>query len=107
MKKNLEADALAARLTAAANQPPAIVPDHPETVQEDELKSEQTRDKTRKTGRKEKNVKASEENTVPISLRPGASLWDRYVMAAAERTTKIGRVVSAQQIMLEVLERGI
>jgi hypothetical protein len=43
--------------------------------------------------------------TVGITLRPGAKLLNRYTLAAADRTREQGRVVSAQQIMLEVLER--
>jgi len=39
-------------------------------------------------------------------LRPERELLTRYTLAAAERTKKEGRVVSAQEIMLEVLQRG-
>lgn len=45
-------------------------------------------------------------DTVGITLRPERDLLTRYTMAAAERTKKEGRVVSAQEIMLEVLQRG-
>ncbi len=113
MKKHPDADALAARLTAAANQPPVKVPEAPkpvqitEAVKASEISSEQTKPKSSNQNRKPRTAKTSEEGSVPISLRPSASLWDRYVMAAAERTRKVGRVISAQQIMLEVLEREI
>jgi hypothetical protein len=45
-------------------------------------------------------------DTVGITLRPSRELLVRYRNAAAERTKKEGRVVSAQEIMLEVLEHG-
>jgi hypothetical protein len=43
---------------------------------------------------------------VPITLRPASNLWNRFVLKASERTREEGRVVSAQQIMLEALERS-
>jgi len=43
---------------------------------------------------------------VPITLRPPKALLERYTYAAADRSREIGRVVSAQEIMLEQLERG-
>ena len=49
--------------------------------------------------------KAAPAATVGITLRPGARLLNRYTLAAADRTREEGRVISAQQIMLEVLER--
>src|SRR5580658_4869799 len=76
MKKHLEADALAARLSAAANQPPFVVespvvpPAREHAAQETPLKQPKV-----KGGR----TKEVDENTVPISLRPGRSLPDRYV----------------------------
>ena len=41
-----------------------------------------------------------------MSLRPRREVLTRYVLAASERARETGRVVSAQHIMLEVLERG-
>jgi hypothetical protein len=55
----------------------------------------------KKTGR----VKVMAD-TVGMTLRPERELLNRYTLAAAERTKKEGRVISAQEIMLEVLERG-
>jgi len=43
---------------------------------------------------------------VAITLRPSRELLNDYTMAAAERTKTTGKVISAQEIMLEVLERG-
>jgi hypothetical protein len=45
-------------------------------------------------------------DTIGISLRPARTLLQRYTIAAAERTRATGRVVSAQEIMLEQLEHG-
>jgi len=56
---------------------------------------------------KQKKVQPKEPDSVPITLRPSGELLKKYVLKAAERTTEEGRVVSAQQIMLEVLERGV
>lgn len=44
---------------------------------------------------------------MPITLRPSSDLWNRFVLKAAERTREEGRVVSAQQIILEALERSV
>jgi outer membrane biosynthesis protein TonB len=121
MKKHPEADALAARLAAAANQPvaevsfPAPVPPQPEAVPAAPPESEGTPTplvkqlKQRKQRRPKQNAQASEQpedDTVPMSLRPRRELLTRYVLAASDRTRESGRVISAQQIMLEVLERG-
>jgi hypothetical protein len=45
-------------------------------------------------------------DTKGITLRPSKKLLNRYTLAAADRTRKEGRVISAQEIMLEQLERG-
>ncbi|MGA8028923.1 MAG: hypothetical protein WB992_17420 [Bryobacteraceae bacterium] len=39
-------------------------------------------------------------------MRPHRALLSRYVLKAADGTREAGRVISAQQIMLEVLERS-
>jgi hypothetical protein len=59
----------------------------------------------RSATQKEKSAKTVTE-TVAITLRPTRALLNRYTRAAAERTLKSGRVCSAQELMLEVLERG-
>jgi hypothetical protein len=104
MKKHPIADELAARLTAAASQPPGMTVAPVVILPASEL-PEAFRKKTPKVRAKPNRMKGAEDNTVPISLRPGRALWNRYVLAAAERTRETGRVVSAQQIMLEKLER--
>lgn len=55
---------------------------------------------------KAKKVKSNEPDTVPITLRPSSALLGKFVLKAAERTREEGRVVSAQQMMIEVLEKN-
>lgn len=106
MKKHRDADELAARIAAAANKPPVMVAaPAPITPVAEDLRETPSRQERAKA--KPKAAKEPDENTVPISLRPGRTLLNRYIIAAAERTREAGRVVSAQQIMLEVLERGV
>ena len=122
MKKNRDSDALAARLTAAANQPPVVVafpattPPEVEAVAPVPAKSEGApttpveERKRRRRGKAKANAQAEEkpeDETEPMSIRPSRELRRRYVLAAAERTRETGSVVSAQEIMLEVLERGL
>ncbi|MEB2500693.1 hypothetical protein [Burkholderia cenocepacia] len=45
-------------------------------------------------------------DTMALTLRPTRTLHARYVAAAAKRSQELGRMVSAQEIMLEVLEKG-
>ncbi len=106
MKKNRDADELAARIAAAASQPPTVLaaPELASEVTEhsfDAIKNEQPP----KPIRRQKETRQADVDTVPISLRPHRTLLNRYIIAAAERTREEGRVISAQQIMLEVLER--
>jgi hypothetical protein len=115
MKRNRDSEALAARLVAAGNQPPVVLAFTPPTTEQPEgVASEPTETlttpveeaKPRNARRKKASAAAVKEDTVPISLRPPREILTRYVVAAAERTRESGRVISAQQIMLEVLERG-
>lgn len=124
MKKNRDADALAARLAAAANQPPVLLafprpmqpepevlppveaaPAEPE-AEAGQPAGEARRKKARKTRPDRPAAAEPDEDTVAMSLRPRREVLRRYVLAASERTRDAGRVISAQQIMLEVLERG-
>lgn len=121
MKKHRDADELASRLIAAANQPPVVVafpvvtPPEPEVPSPTPAESagepitpvgEPRRRRARKASAKRVGSEKPNDDTVPISLRPERELLTRYVVAASERTRETGRVISAQQIMLEVLERG-
>jgi hypothetical protein len=120
MKKHLQAGALASRLTQAANTPVApVVPLNPPQIAEPEAQAApQTESDSPpeavatvehvKSRRRRRAQSESEDadDTVPISLRPHRKLLTRYVAAAAARMLETGRPISAQQIMLEVLERG-
>ncbi len=106
MKKNRDSSELAARIAAAARQPagtsstpvPVLVSSIP-AAKESVAESAPTRSKSKKT-------KPKEPDTVPITLRPSSALLNKFVLKASERTREEGRVISAQQIMLEALERG-
>jgi hypothetical protein len=120
MKKHLNADQFARQLIMAANQPPVAMALPPATTPQAESAPVVAPESTETppaeesgVGRAPKNRRsgkaASEkpkDDTVPISLRPPRALLTRYVTAASERSVESGRVISAQQIMLEVLERG-
>jgi hypothetical protein len=112
MKKNRDSSELAARIAAAASQPagrssapalkpaaaPVLVASTP--TAKAPIEAAPARSKAKKT-------KPSEPDTVPITLRPSSALLSKYVHKAAERTREQGRVVSAQQIMIEALERSV
>lgn len=108
MKKSPNSIDLAARIEAAAKLPagasrvppavlvsPAPADKSPVSDQGPALK-----------GSKQKKAKPKAPDTVPITLRPSAELLNKYVLKSAERTREEGRVVSAQQIMIETLERS-
>jgi hypothetical protein len=106
VKKNRDSSELAARIAAAARQPagassapaPVLVSLAP-PAKESVAESAPTRSKPKK-------IKPKEPDTVPITLRPSSALLNKFVLKASERTRVEGRVVSAQQIMLEALERS-
>jgi hypothetical protein len=106
MKKNRDASELAARI-AAANKPagassiplPVLAPSTPTLATTGETVPPVVRSRPKPT-------KAKQPDTVPITLRPPNALWNQFVLKASERTREEGRVVSAQQIMLEALERS-
>jgi hypothetical protein len=112
MKKNSNASELAARIAAAARQPAGMtsVPTPPQATQEPSPKPTPTKavETTAKTSTvvKKAKQKPQAQQTIPITLRPDANLWNKFVLKASERTKEEGRVVSAQQIMLEALERS-
>lgn len=106
MKKHRDADALAARIAEAANQPAAVVANRPRVSPSPETPAETEQATSSKTTRKRTKAILLDGDTVGISLRPHRTLLGRYVLKAADRTREAGRVISAQEIMLEVLERG-
>ena len=108
MKKNRDSSELAARITAAARQPagagvvpaPVLVsPGFPDLPAIDEPEDA--------ANAKPQKEKAQKVDTVPLTLRPSSALYNKFVLKAAERTREEGRVISAQQIMLEALERSV
>jgi hypothetical protein len=106
MKKNREASELAARLAAAARQPAGAtsVPTRPQTAPQSP--AEPTIARVAAEPARPKKTRVKEPQTVPITLRPDSALWNKFVLKASERTREEGRVISAQQIMLEALERS-
>lgn len=102
MKPHRDASELAARLSAAANKPVPL-PTQLVVVEQPTPKAADTPVETR--AKKLKQAKAKPE-TVPITLRPSRATLTRYVLAAADRTRQLGRVISAQDIMLEKLEEA-
>jgi hypothetical protein len=106
MKKNHGASELAAKLSAAAKQPAGMsaVPKPPQAITESPAKPAPRQ--TAANSSKPPKAKVSEPQTIPITLRPDSALWNKFVLKASERTREEGRVVSAQQIMLEALARS-
>ena len=101
MKPSRDASALAASLTAAASAPlrlPERPPPEPANMSAPPVAAAPS-------PRPARQPRAAPAATVGITLRPDSKLLNRYTLAAADRTREEGRVISAQQIMLEVLER--
>lgn len=106
MKPNRDAAALAAALTSAAAAPVPLPPraappaNDPAPAAPIEAPPQEGPPKPSKT-------KKAPPDTVGITLRPDRALLLRYTNEAADRTRAEGKVISAQQVMLEVLERGL
>lgn len=117
MKKNRDSSDLAARIEKAASQPagrnsalePVLAPVlAPTLVSSTPAAKAPAATPTVAPARpKAKMTKPSEPDTVPITLRPSSALLSKFVIKASQRTVEEGRVVSAQQIMLEALERSV
>jgi hypothetical protein len=115
MKKNRDSSDLAARIAAAASQPagrdsapapaPAAVPAPVLVSPAPVAKAPPAAPAPVRA--KPKKAKAPELDTVPITLRPSSALLSKFVLKASERTREEGRVISAQQIMIEALERSV
>jgi hypothetical protein len=105
MKQPRDAAALAASLTNAANAPLPL----PERATASVISMPQRTETPPQTEalppKKAAKIKIMSD-TVGMTLRPSRELLNDYTVAAAERTKAKGRVVSAQEMMLEVLERG-
>jgi hypothetical protein len=109
MKKNHSASQLAAKLSEAAGQPAGTGKPPLPPVPSKPLKAERTAAEVPTPIEPNSNPRKAEgkESTVIITLRPRLTLWKKCVALASERMRKEGRAVSPQQIILEVLERGI
>lgn len=103
MKAAKGIDDLAARLTSAAAAPlvAAPAPAAPATAPTPAPERAPAKRKAPKAAAKKEAV-----DTMQLTLRPTRALYGRYVAAAADRSRTEGRVVSAQEIMLEILEKG-
>ncbi len=110
MKPNRDASELAARLSGAAAQPlplPAnaatpVASKPPPAASKPVTQTAPGAAATSEVSRKGRPA----ADTKGITLRPSTEVLRRYILAAADRTRKEGRVVSAQEIMLERLEDG-
>jgi hypothetical protein len=105
MKPTRDAAALAASLTSAANSSLPLPQRTTADVVAMPPRTEAPSQAEAPLAKKASKVKPVAD-TVGITLRPERELLNRYTMAAADRTKKEGRVVSAQEIMLEILQRG-
>ncbi|EIF32264.1 hypothetical protein BCh11DRAFT_07853 [Burkholderia sp. Ch1-1] len=115
MKQPKGVDDLAARLGAAATSPLVPAPAAaPAPAQEPATAPAPARERTRTATKATKAAKAAGEgtakkepaDTMQLTLRPSRTLFARYVAAAADRSRQLGRVVSAQEVMLEILEKA-
>jgi hypothetical protein len=104
MKKNRDSSDLAARIAAAASQPAGATSVPAPVLVSSTAPAKEPISESAPVHSKPKKTK--EPDTVPITLRPTSALLNKFVLKASERTREEGRVVSAQQIMLEALERS-
>lgn len=106
MKAPKAVDDLAARLTSAAAAPlvaPAA-PAAPAPVVSEPAATPAKRE--RKAVPKKGTGKKEPADTQQMTLRPTRALISRYVAAAADRSRQAGRMVSPQEVMLEILEKA-
>jgi hypothetical protein len=118
MKQDRNSAALAAELLKAAKEPLPLpekqsaaviaIPHGTETEAAAAVENPETEGAPPVEARRSKKAAKGRTvlETVAITLRPSRELLNDYTMAAAERTKATGKVISAQEIMLEVLERG-
>ena len=106
MKKNRDSSELAARIAAAARQPAGTSSAPAPVLVSSTSAANGSVAESTPTRSKAKKIKPKEPDTVPITLRPSSALLNKFVLKASERTREEGRVISAQQIMLEALERS-
>src|ERR1700759_4156575 len=109
MKPHRDAAALAASLSRAATAPlplPTMPPEAPAVPANTSIAPEEKKIAAAPAPRKAAKQKIVLD-TVQVTLRPRRELLERYVIAAADRTRDEKKPISPQQIMLEVLEKGL
>lgn len=106
MKAAKGVDDLAARLTSAAATPLVAPVAAPPPAPAVTTPAATPAKRERKAVAKKDAAKKEATDTMQLTLRPTRALYGRYVAAAADRSRQEGRVVSAQEIMLEILEKG-
>jgi hypothetical protein len=106
MKAAKGVDDLAARLTSAAATPLVAPVAAPAPAPAVTTPAATPAKRERKAVAKKDAAKKEATDTMQLTLRPTRALYGRYVAAAADRSRQEGRVVSAQEIMLEILEKG-
>ncbi|QPQ89179.1 hypothetical protein I6H08_38705 (plasmid) [Burkholderia gladioli] len=106
MKVAKGVDDLAARLTSAAATPLVAPVAAPAPAPAVTTPAATPAKRERKAVAKKDPAKKEATDTMQLTLRPTRALYGRYVAAAADRSRQEGRVVSAQEIMLEILEKG-
>jgi hypothetical protein len=106
MKPHRDAASLAAALTTAAAAPVPLPP-RPVPIGVNSATPEPEPAAAPPVPARKVRKATAAPDTVGITLRPERALLLRYTHEAAERTRKEGKVISAQQVMLEVLERGL
>ncbi|WP_434116261.1 hypothetical protein [Paraburkholderia caffeinilytica] len=101
MKAVKGVDDLAARLTSA-NATPLVAPQAAAAPTMSEPVP------TPAPAKRERKIASKKEpvDTMQLTIRPTRALNARYVAAAAKRSQLEGRVVTVQEIMLEILEKG-
>ncbi len=112
MKKPKDIAELASRLSSAAVAPLVVsAPAAPIAVVEESAPSVERAGKPERPARSStasasKPRKAPNRSTVPLFLRVPEILFEKYDAEAVRRTKATGRGVTAQQVILELLEKG-
>lgn len=113
MKQPKGVDDLAARLGAAAASPlvpapadPALAAPTPAPAPAATPSVARGRTASRAKPAGKGRGKKEPADTMQLTLRPTRALYARYVAAAADRSRQAGRMVSPQEVMLEILEKG-
>ncbi|KAA0072631.1 hypothetical protein CIW54_28355 (plasmid) [Paraburkholderia sp. T12-10] len=106
MKAAKGVDDLAAHLTRAATAPLVTAPAPAAAVAPTPAPARTPARRDRKATPQKDAVKKEPTETMQLTLRPTRALYGRYVAAAADRSRQEGRIVSVQEIMIEILEKG-